>query len=86
MSRAAISKAAVEAADKPGSGLKVEPDLLGPGLRDWFGSLGRYRVKAAVLKSCTTSRTRFSLAHASRNRGRGEPLFSDVSHHFSDLG
>ena len=55
MSRAAISKAAVEAADKPASGLKVEPDLLGPGLRDWFGSLGRYRVKAAALKLCTTS-------------------------------
>jgi hypothetical protein len=48
MSRAATRKAAVEAADKPGSGLKVEPDPLGPGLRDWFGSLGHYRVKAAA--------------------------------------
>jgi hypothetical protein len=48
MSRAATRKAAVEAADKPASGLKVEPDPLGPGLRDWFGSLGHYRVKAAA--------------------------------------
>jgi hypothetical protein len=48
MSRAATRKAAVEAADKPDSGLKVEPDPLGPGLRDWFGSLGHYRVKAAA--------------------------------------
>jgi hypothetical protein len=48
MSRAATRKAAVEAADKPASGLKVEPDPLGPGLREWFGSLGQYRVKAAA--------------------------------------
>ena len=38
----------MEAADKPVSPLKVEPDAPGPGLRDWFGSLGRYPVKAAA--------------------------------------
>jgi hypothetical protein len=48
MSRAATRKAAVEAASKPVGGLTVEPDALGPGLRDWFGSLGRYPVKAAA--------------------------------------
>ncbi len=48
MSRAATRKAAVEAADKPASPLKAEPDALGPGLRDWFDSLGHYRVKAAA--------------------------------------
>jgi SPFH domain / Band 7 family len=48
MSRAATRKAAVEAADKPVSPLKVEADALGPGLRDWFGSLGCYPVKAAA--------------------------------------
>jgi len=47
MSRAATRKAAVEAADKPASPLQVEPDALSPGLRDWFGSLGHYQVKAA---------------------------------------
>jgi hypothetical protein len=26
----------------------VEPDALGPGLREWFGSLGRYPAKAAA--------------------------------------
>lgn len=26
----------------------MEPGALGPGLRDWFGSLGRYPVKAAA--------------------------------------
>ena len=48
MSRASTRKAAVEAASKPISGLKVEPDALGPGLREWFHSLGRYPVKAAA--------------------------------------
>ena len=48
MSRAVTRKAAVEAADKPVGGLMVEPDALGPGLREWFGSLGSYPVKAAA--------------------------------------
>ncbi len=48
MSRAATRKAAVEAADKPNSPLKVEPDAPGRGLRDWFGSLGQHPVKAAA--------------------------------------
>ena len=48
MSRESTRKAAVEAADKPDSGLKAEPDALGLGLREWFGSLGRYPAKAAA--------------------------------------
>jgi len=48
MSRAATRQAAVKAADEPVSPLTVEPDALGPGLREWFGSLGRYPVKAAA--------------------------------------
>jgi hypothetical protein len=48
MSRASTRKAAFEAADKPASPLKVEPDAPGPGLRDWLDSLGRYHVKAAA--------------------------------------
>ena len=48
MSRPATRKAAVEAANKPASPLRVEPDALSPGLRDWFGSLGHYEVKAAA--------------------------------------
>jgi len=48
MSRASTRKAAVEAADKPAGGLAVEPDALGPGLREWFGSLGDYPVRAAA--------------------------------------
>ena len=48
MTRARTRKAAVQAANKPVGGLKVEPDALGPGLREWFGWLGRYPVRAAA--------------------------------------
>jgi hypothetical protein len=48
MSRVATRKAAVNAAHKPVSPLQVEADAPGPGLREWFGSLGRYPVKAAA--------------------------------------
>jgi hypothetical protein len=48
MSRAATRKAAVQAADNPASNLKAEPDAPGPGLREWFGSLGRYPARAAA--------------------------------------
>ena len=47
MSRASTRKAAVQAADKPASPLTVEPEALGPGMREWFASLGQYPVKAA---------------------------------------
>ena len=48
MSRTSTRKAAVEAAEKPDSGLRAEPDALGPGLREWFGSLGHNPAKAAA--------------------------------------
>ena len=48
MTRAVTREAAVKAADKPAGGLTVEPDAAGPGLREWFGSLGQYPVKAAA--------------------------------------
>jgi hypothetical protein len=48
MSRATTRKWAVQAANRPLGDLKVERGALGPGLREWFGSLGRYPVKAAA--------------------------------------
>jgi hypothetical protein len=48
MSRATTRKWAVQAANRPFGDLKVERGALGPGLREWFGSLGRYPVKAAA--------------------------------------
>jgi flavodoxin len=48
MSRPTTRKWAVEAANKAVSPLKVEPGALGPGLREWFDSLGWHPVKAAA--------------------------------------
>lgn len=48
MSRAATRRAASEAAEKPDSGVTMEPGAVGPGLREWFDSLGQYPVKAAA--------------------------------------
>jgi hypothetical protein len=48
MSRATTRKWAVQAANRPIGGLDVEPGALRAGLREWFGSLGQYPVKAAA--------------------------------------
>jgi flavodoxin-like protein len=48
MSRATTRKGAAEAAQKPDSGLALEPGALGPGLRDWFGTVGRHSAMAAA--------------------------------------
>ena len=48
MSRVNTRKAAAEAAERPDSGLSLEPDVQAPGLREWLGSLGPLNVQAAV--------------------------------------
>ena len=48
MSRANTRKAAAAAASKPGKSLALEPDAEGPGLREWFASLGRLDAKVAA--------------------------------------
>ncbi len=48
LSRESTRKAAVEAADKPGSDLVIDPDAEGPGLRDWFENLGDLSGPAAA--------------------------------------
>jgi Flavodoxin len=48
VSRSSTRKAAVEAANKPASPLKVEPGAQGPGLRDWLASLGGRTGRAAA--------------------------------------
>jgi hypothetical protein len=75
MSRTATRKAAVEAANKSASPLKVEADAPGPGLRGWFGSLGQYPVKAAAFDTrmhgpgALTGRASKGVAHALRQHG-----------------
>jgi hypothetical protein len=48
MSGARSRQAAVEAAHKDGSGLTLESHAQGPGLRDWFGTVGRIRGGSAA--------------------------------------
>jgi hypothetical protein len=53
MSRESTRKAAVEAAEKPGNGLHLDPSGTGVGLRDWFESLGTVHGKAAAFGTRT---------------------------------
>jgi hypothetical protein len=48
MSRQMTRKAAVEAARKPDSPLALDPDAEGPGLREWFSTLGMVTAGAAA--------------------------------------
>ncbi len=82
MTRAATRKAAVQAADKPASPLKVEPGALGVGLRDWFDSLGQFQLRAAAFDTrlhgpaALTGRASRGIAHHLRAHGFevvGEP-------------
>ena len=48
LSRAATRRGAAQEASKPGSGLTMDPGAKGPGLRDWFATLGRVDAAAAA--------------------------------------
>jgi hypothetical protein len=48
MSRPSTRKGAIDAAAKPDSGLTLDPDAEGPGLRDWFDALGSLDAEAAA--------------------------------------
>lgn len=48
MSRPSTRKGAADAAGKPGSQLQLVPGAQGPGLRDWFDSLGQVSASAVA--------------------------------------
>ena len=48
MSSRSTRRMAAEAADKDGSGLRIQPDTGGPGMRDWLGDLGHRDGLAAT--------------------------------------
>lgn len=48
MSRPTTRKSAIEAAGKPGSGLRLEKDAGGAGVRDWLPGLGRLSAAGAA--------------------------------------
>jgi hypothetical protein len=77
MSGASTRKTAVQAVGKPSSSRKLEPDALGLGLREWFGSLGYYPAKAAAFDTrlrgpaALTGRASTAVARLLRARLRG---------------
>jgi hypothetical protein len=48
VSRPSTRKAAVTAAERPESGLDLDPDAAGPGLREWFATLAGIQGRAAA--------------------------------------
>ena len=75
MSRESTRKAAVEAAEKPGADLVVDPDAAGAGLREWIESLGRIARHAAAFDTrfdmppLITGRASKGIAHKLRAHG-----------------
>ena len=65
MSRARTRQAAMEAAGKDGSGLTLEPHAQGPGLRDWFGTVGRIHGCGAAFDTRLNGPAAFT-GHASK--------------------
>lgn len=77
MSRSATRKGAAEAAGQPDSTLTLDPDALGPGLRDWFGTLGHHQAMAAAFDTrltgppALTGRASKGIARELRHHGFG---------------
>ncbi len=76
LSSASSRKGARETAGKPGSGLRVDPDAAGPGLRDWFRGLVEVQDKRAVAfdtridaAAVLTGRASHGIARRLRNHG-----------------
>ncbi len=48
MSRRSTRRAAADAAREPGSGLELDHDAMGPGLREWFAEIGDHPTAMAA--------------------------------------
>jgi hypothetical protein len=80
MSSAASRRSAVQTARKPGSGLTVDPDADGPGVRGWLGGLSAGQGLAAAFDTRLSSAPVFT-GRASRGisgllKRRGYRLFT----------
>jgi hypothetical protein len=78
MTRSSTRKAAVEAATKEGSGLEVDPDAEGEGLRDWFDGLEQHDALAAAFD------TRFDLPGVLTGRA-SKGIRRQLRHHGFDV-
>ena len=78
MSHAGTRKGAVDAAEKPGSDLVLDPDADDPGLREWFASLDH------VLTNTAAFDTRFDLPAAITGRA-SKGIARKLRHHGATL-
>jgi hypothetical protein len=78
MSHVSTRKGAVEAAEKPGSDLVLDPDADDPGLREWFASLDHVFTNAAAFD------TRFDLPAAITGRA-SKGIARKLRHHGATL-
>jgi hypothetical protein len=75
MSHTSTRRSAVAAAQKPGSALDLDPDADGPGLREWFPTLGRVTSNAAAFDTrfhgppVLTGRASIGIARKLRHHG-----------------
>ena len=81
--RPSTRRAAAEAAEKPDSGLALEPDALGPGLREWLDDLAPLRgIPAAAFDTRMDGPTLFTgqASHgiAQRLRRRGYQVVGQI--------
>jgi hypothetical protein len=79
--RPSTRKAAAEAAEKPGSGLQMEPEAEGPGLREWFDTVDGLSGRAAAFDTRMEGPAAFtgraSKGIARRLHGHGCELVAD---------
>lgn len=78
MSHAGTRKGAVTASERPGSTPTLDPDSAGPGLREWFSSLGPVTIGAAAFD------TRFDLPAAFTGRA-SKGIARKLRHHGATL-
>jgi hypothetical protein len=76
MSSTSSRKMAADAASKPGSGLTLEPDSVGPGLRNWLHEIGHGHGAAAAAfdtrldgPAVFTGRASLGISHRLRRHG-----------------
>ncbi len=78
MSRSSTRQGAVEAVDKPGSDLVLEPDAAGEGIREWLEALATTGARAAAFD------TRVDMAPVITGRA-SKGIAKQLRHHGFDL-
>jgi hypothetical protein len=77
MSKSSTRKAAIQGTGKPGNTVTLDPDAQGPGLSDWFDSLGRVTVSAAAFDTRLSGPAAFTGRAALGIRRHGFSVIAD---------